>query len=190
MFHLNQNGYITNWLVIGPFSDTGSQEGRWEEDYLKAGGGENKACPKGGDKVGLLNRWEPLFGADDKVDLLPFFKENNIVCYLFTYVVSPNDREAVLAIGSDDGAKMWLNGSLIYNTRIARPAIPDQEKVLVVLKKGTNHLLIKLEQYQGAYAIYLRFLGRQDQSIFSDLQIEIPILETKGESPKEQLDGF
>lgn len=72
---------------------------------------------------------------------------NDTIVYGFTYIDSPEDMDATLAFGTDDGVKMWLNGEEIYFLNIGRPYSAKSDHVAIKLKKGANTLLVKV--YQG-----------------------------------------
>jgi len=52
----------------------------------------------------------------------------------------------VLELGSDDGVKIWLNGSQIYALNTARPLQPGSDKVNLTLRAGWNLLVAKVTQ--------------------------------------------
>ena len=80
------------------------------------------------------------------------------VAYALAYVYSPDDREAALLIGSDDGIKIWLNNRLVHSNPAYRGAYPDQDKIKVDLNKGKNTLLLKILQGGGGWGFYARFV--------------------------------
>jgi hypothetical protein len=80
------------------------------------------------------------------------------IAYCLTYVFSPEDRTAQLLIGSDDGVRIWLNDNLIHTNPAYRGAYPDQDRILVALKKGWNKLLVKVLQGGGGWGFYVRFI--------------------------------
>jgi alpha-glucosidase len=73
------------------------------------------------------------------------------VAYAFTYLHSPENVDAILALGSDDGAAVWLNGDEIHRHPVGRPYAPKQDRVQMKLKKGLNTLLIKINQGWGGW---------------------------------------
>ncbi|MFH0983223.1 MAG: TIM-barrel domain-containing protein [Planctomycetota bacterium] len=71
------------------------------------------------------------------------------VCYALTYLHAPEDTEATLALGTDDGAVLWLNGAEVYRHRLGRPYQSKEDRVPVRLEKGSNALLLKVSQSGG-----------------------------------------
>ena len=76
------------------------------------------------------------------------FKE---VCYGVTTITSPDDREAILLIGTDWWTTAWLNGQPVVSARDPKFVAEDGAPFMgwrplparVQLKKGANTLLVK-----------------------------------------------
>jgi hypothetical protein len=95
------------------------------------------------------------------------------VAYAFTYLHSPEDLDAVLALGSDDGVAIWLNGAEIHRHPVGRPYAPKQDRVPMKLKKGINTLLIKINQGWGGWG----FSAFIEDEFENSLTVVVPILE-------------
>lgn len=67
-----------------------------------------------------------------------------VLAYALIDVVSPDDRNVQLRIGSGDGVKVWLNGEVVWTNQIPRQIKLDEDVVPVELKKGSNRLLFKV----------------------------------------------
>ena len=88
-------------------------------------------------------------------------------CHLFiphlfipkTHVISPQDCDAQLLLGSDDGVKAWLNGSVVHSNNIDRGAVPDQDRAPIKLKTGPNLLLLKITQGGGGWSACARIVA-------------------------------
>jgi len=57
---------------------------------------------------------------------------------------SPSEQTVRLALGSDDGIKVWLNGKLVHDHWVTRGCTPGQDVAKVKLNKGRNVLLLKI----------------------------------------------
>ncbi len=62
-----------------------------------------------------------------------------------------------LKVGSDDGLQVWCNGVPCFRKFIFRGAEPDQDTLLVPLKKGNNRILLKILQGDQGWGFYARF---------------------------------
>ena len=83
-------------------------------------------------------------------------KEFLCAYYLTRLITVPNDTILPVSLGSDDGIKVWLNGVEILANNIDRGCHPDQEHVDLVLKKGENKFLLKINNNQGDFGYYFR----------------------------------
>jgi hypothetical protein len=72
------------------------------------------------------------------------------VAYALTYLHAPEDMDATLAIGSDDLAIAWLNGEQVYRyDKAGRAYTSKDDRVSIKLRKGSNTLLVKINQGGG-----------------------------------------
>ncbi|MCY4569394.1 MAG: leucine-rich repeat domain-containing protein [Candidatus Poribacteria bacterium] len=58
---------------------------------------------------------------------------------------SPREQETTMLVGSDDAVKVWLNGELVHEALVDRPANDYQDAFPVTLKRGTNVLLVAID---------------------------------------------
>ena len=151
-----KEGWIRDWKIIGPFPlGKGLAESyppEKEIDFNKTYAGLNGEA-----------RWKTI--KIDKNGYLNFITQYSgcsldmaAIAYAYTEIVSPEEREITLTIGSNDGAKMWLNGKVIYNADIARGAAPDDDFLRLHLKKGLNKLLVKVENFGKSWGLYVRIV--------------------------------
>jgi hypothetical protein len=71
-------------------------------------------------------------------------------------VFSPDDRITRVRLGSDDGVRVWSNGSLVWSNNIHRPLTPDADRFDITLNKGWNSILVKVRNDDGGFALALR----------------------------------
>lgn len=168
--------YITNWLVIGEFPSVTAatqENGRpdvhrdnFDNDYLTEHGGETSIRPTLGMKHtladGTTRAWQAYQSLKDEVGmrLKLFLMTNNrptdhCVLYLYQTVVSPVERDVVFVGGVDDGAKVYVNDELVFSVFRRGDAHKDDHVYSVHLKKGTNHILAKVEQGGGGTSFFL-----------------------------------
>ncbi len=87
----------------------------------------------------------------------------NVVAFALTHVRSPEDRDATLLLGSDDGLEVWLNGILIHRLNRGRGVKLDEDRVEIRLRPGWNRLLIKVYQGKGGWGLGARIADRSSQ---------------------------
>ncbi|GAF84439.1 unnamed protein product, partial [marine sediment metagenome] len=182
---LGDPGFIRTWLVCGPFPSPELSEAqlakviaaRKEEPYakhLRGGhhvdylGGEAAARPTDGDVIkrsdGVAVKWKPYESLEDVIRLHEVFGEDisrrPLVVYACTSIYRAEAGKALLALGSDDSAKVWLNGKLVHDAYVARPITVDEDVVPVEFHAGQNHLLIKIENVLGGGGFVVRPVQR------------------------------
>ncbi|HSA95623.1 MAG TPA: glycoside hydrolase family 172 protein [Acidobacteriota bacterium] len=147
--------FIRDWDLVGPFeaADMGDLPTVYPPETETAPAKSYKG--KGGAEV----RWRTVRANEAgyvRLDDLIRPNEQAIV-YAAAYVLSPDDREATILLGSDDGVRVWLNGDLVHTNPVYRAAEPDLDRVDVRLKKGWNKVLIKVLQGAGGWGYFARF---------------------------------
>jgi putative heme-binding domain-containing protein len=152
---------IPAWHILGPF-DNGEQDAGLEKEFPPEKSIDLKAKYDGkSEKIAWRVVRPEVTGY---VDLQKFFAPNfsQIVSYLYQEIESPADQDASILIGNDDAAKLWLNGAQVFKDTRHIAAIPGASEVKVKLKKGTNKLLLKITNGDGAHGFYLTLLAEQE----------------------------
>jgi len=155
--HPDSNGFIKNWIVIGPFG--ASELDAFTTDFV----GENSLTYwRAGMEVGgkVWQEYNAPYGDPGSrfVDLWQIFRKDETGAYAFTVILSPAEKTVELGVGSDDSVKVWLNGSLVLENHVARSALPDQDITTVKLESGKNTLLVKVCNKTGGWGFYLRIV--------------------------------
>ncbi len=150
-------GSIRSWSIIGPFPNTND-------------GGLAQAFPPEQEIVADADyngrRWRVISSETDRVDLGGEFLPNTeVLGYAYTRVFSPVEQDAVLQLGSHDGAQVRLNGEKVFERHVHRDAAPGQDAVPVHLKQGWNALLLKVEQSSGEWGFYAEITDRAGGSL-------------------------
>ena len=156
----SNDGFVPSWLFLGPFT-TGATPGGCEpspDDFT--GPADADAAPALGDIAAGLTWFTDLrrpsesatFWFTDYFDV-PAPREN----YAFVWVNSPTMRDANIAIGADDGFKVWLNGVEEEVIAGCQGVNTDQFSSDLSLQAGWNRLLIKVYDQGGGWGLILRF---------------------------------
>ncbi|MBN1506112.1 MAG: HEAT repeat domain-containing protein [Sedimentisphaerales bacterium] len=141
--------YLRNWEVAGPYMREGQNYARLFD------------IPFAPEDTGAHVEWKPIAVRAEgdhpaHVDLLAAFGGEQRVAYLRTQWEVDEPTAAMLEIYSDDGVKAWLNGKVIHANNIARPIMPDPDRVRVTLQKGINHLMLKVTQNNMPWGVIVR----------------------------------
>jgi HEAT repeat protein len=81
--------------------------------------------------------------------------------YAYATVSVPEDTDAVLTLGSDDGIRAWVNGAQVHDNNIDRGALVDSDLVPVKLTAGQNTILLQISQNGGGW-VYVARLTQAD----------------------------
>jgi hypothetical protein len=76
------------------------------------------------------------------------------VAYAYREFTVEEDQDLSVSLGSNDGIKVWLNGTLLLENKTSRTARPGDEHLILPLKKGKNTVLIKIDQLGGGWGFY------------------------------------
>ena len=87
-----------------------------------------------------------IANADAFVDLMPGEWQT---AYAYCTITSPVDQNIILFMGSDDTAKLWLNGEVVYYNTKPRGTIRAEDRAPAHLKEGVNTVLVKVCQGDG-----------------------------------------
>lgn len=164
---LTQGGSVRNWAIIGAFPQENIQDSEpnapsrtgYHHDFL---GGEADFRLRSVDTLELpggatagVQRIQAR--KDGRVQLNPLFEKNDMaVAYAYCLVESDRDQEVILGFGSDDSAKVWLNGELVYEIWVPRRGTrEDEEMVRIQLREGLNPLLVKVEEQTHGWNFHL-----------------------------------
>jgi hypothetical protein len=143
--------FLHDWQLLGPFPN--------KDDH-----GHDAIYPPETEKTDLSTefigingkiRWKAYRSARDKIDLERYFRHSQAgVAYAVCWVRG-DARKVVLATGSDDGIKVWLNRKVVLDRKTHREAVPGEDTELVELAPGWNELLVKVDNKFGTWAFYL-----------------------------------
>lgn len=94
-------------------------------------------------------------GPEGYVDLVPLLGPvNQAVAYARCSFAAPADGELLLRLGSDDGYRLFLNGAPAADVPLFRGSAPGQEVHRLPVRRGLNHLLLRIHQGVGGWDFY------------------------------------
>ncbi len=148
--------FVKDWLVLGPFADP-DQRGHGRSYPPEKGPVELQREYDGrGGKV----RWREYHSVSSKIDLLGAFAlrpetADRSIGYAVCWVRPDRKRHVLLATGSDDGIKVWLNRRIVHDKNVQRKAEPNSDRVSIELMDGWNEVLVKIDNRMAAWEFYL-----------------------------------
>src|SRR3990172_1213315 len=154
--HQPSGAFLTRWLLCGPFSSPAKTAGvpdrparhGLEVDFLAATGGERAVRPQPGQTVtheaGTVS-WKLHEAAGEVINLdAAVSTRSEVVAYAYGTVECDADQNAILAVGSNDGVRLWINGEGIWKHLSGRTLLKDEDRIPVRLKAGRNEVLLKI----------------------------------------------
>jgi hypothetical protein len=161
--------FVRKWYILGPFPNPGDWVVRsglrtvyepekridFKKPYSGTGQKEIYWIPWNSSGDGFVNLNDALKPHD------------NALAYALTYIYVPQDRKVNMYLGTDDGVRLWVNGSLVHDSMMIRGAGPDQDTVGVRLLKGWNSVLLKIENNIGGWGFYCRIPDPRSEMIIS-----------------------
>jgi hypothetical protein len=178
------NGFVTGWLVMGPFPDHEGQA--FGKSFLpEAEAGHIRELRYDGETYGWSRVQAAGFPAE--ADLAQAFpSETEAAAYAMAQVVASKAGPALLAVGSDGGAEVWLNGDKIAAFSRPHPYVPG-EGVTASLAAGANLLLIKSFHSKRDWRLCAQFLEPDGTPMDFSGQAFAPLGETSAaETPEDR----
>lgn len=144
--------FVTDWWIIGPFDNT--DRAGFDTVYPPETEFDTaKTYPGLGTEPLAWRRYTP--GRTAYIDLLPLMTSSESgVAYAGRTFEVEQDTDLKVALGSNDGVKLWLNGALLLSSKASRTARPGDDVVTLPLKQGSNTVLLKIDQIGGGWGFY------------------------------------
>ena len=161
---------IKSWFLCGPFPIKEPKDASlsWDHlvgfntDYLTKSGGEQNPRVKAGDVVRYAKGsaiWKLYNSPDLIIDLDKAVSEDEpVLAYAYTEIQSDETKVMFIGLGTNDGGKLWLNGVNIWDNPQACGLVSDDDMIPVLVKKGKNTLLLKVEERGNSWGFCVRFL--------------------------------
>jgi CubicO group peptidase (beta-lactamase class C family) len=163
--NLNTSKFLKTWLLAGPLKitrdsaspDVGTQKKFFDETHVPAAA----SIPALKDDAGKELKWKNYSSTTDQV-IFDSIYPNTDYASAFAVAEINSDRAmpALLAVGSDDGIKVYHNGKLLHSNWINRQLNPDDDILPVDLVKGSNQILIEVQDAAGDWGFMARFLDK------------------------------
>ncbi|MEM7263113.1 MAG: DUF3857 domain-containing protein, partial [Planctomycetota bacterium] len=147
-------GFLESWRVIGAFDN--ERGGGFTTRY---GPEEDLAQDKthDGKKRDVAWRSLPVQPVAGKVDFDALFRPNDeCLAYALTFVEAESPIAAELRLGTGDGYRAWVNGTLVASEDVQRDRSFDQSVVPISLAKGWNTVLVKVAESDGRWELQAR----------------------------------
>jgi pimeloyl-ACP methyl ester carboxylesterase len=169
---LGSDGFIRDWLIVGMFPNPRNKleasDSGYNTDYLADLGGEAKAeiaanskvsytAENGAQRAAEVRRAQTAPSGVFHFDKI-YGKTNYCLAYAFCYIDSDRDQTVTSYFGSNDDAKVWVNGELVHQYPTGRSCKARQDTFTFRLKKGLNPVLVQVCERWGDWAFVMEVL--------------------------------
>jgi len=151
---LAPSGPVREWSVLGYFPSPEAStlfEQEWTTQRAAAAGASLPG--KGGDV-----QWRtPTVREDGYVDLSALDPEQaaSAIAFARTWIEAPEAGAYAYAVGSDDGCRVWVNGTEVHTDTGQHAATPLQHVGVLDLKSGWNEVVVGVQNGGGPSGLYL-----------------------------------
>ncbi len=158
--HQHHGQYFQYWLLCGSFPFSDPEEAGM--DFLEDMGGEAGARPYPGMRFtnaeGIMYGWHKYDSPfTDRLELELVYPDKNLAAaYAYCTIDAPVDKMTKALVGASDGISIYCNGEKIIEKHLERKLVPDEDQVLLPLKKGRNHLLLKIDRMKPGWKFTFR----------------------------------
>jgi len=144
---------LENWYLAGTFPGEGNELFSKEFGPEKNSGLDQVYA--GGQKWIEHPEWK---------DGHPHLFEGNAieVNYVQRYIELAKDMKLLAYVSSDDGLRVWLNDKLVFENDTDRGLEPNQEFIPLVLKKGKNKIMLKINNLGNPQGFFFSLLPDND----------------------------
>lgn len=161
--------FMNHWLLAGPFPvsasgipDDAAQKGFFDANDLLSVEIQPKKKLSALQRAGTTVQWITHSSTDGTVDLDAVFGGKDFAsAYALAEIISESDKKVIFAFGSDDGIKVVLNGKVVHNNWVPRGITPDEDVVPATLVRGSNQLIILVQDMQSGWGFTCRILDNQ-----------------------------
>ncbi len=139
---------ILDWQLLGPFDD--SEYLGMEQTFGPERNTDGSVVWEG--RNGKIS-WRQWTQNSDEQPCVPFGNlygtEEGIAAFAMARVACPSETDAVLHVSMSQRGEVYLNGEKIYRDEYAAGFLPEEARLPVQLKAGTNTILLKSLHHWG-----------------------------------------
>jgi hypothetical protein len=175
---IDDEGFIRTWLVLAPMSMGPGEKAAAALDRQQTAD-EAHLKPRSGDNLRIDQRtlrWQNYRAGTYFVDFNEFCRTEtpNAIGYAVCYILCDREHRGLnMNVGSDDQAKIYLNGKEVFKQLKVRAIGKDQDVVPnITLNKGRNVVVFKVINEQWGWAGCMRFTDRIGKP-FRDFRVKL-----------------
>ena len=147
-----------SWAIAGPFPAPNDKELDHDFGPEKAPFAITAKFNAAGQEIG----WRTVRSSGNGYfDLAAFHgpASPQSVSYLTRVIESPEDQDATIQLGTDDGCRLFVNGKLMFKHDRHEAATPSRDSIQVKLNKGLNTMMLKINNGNNPHGFYFTIEG-------------------------------
>ncbi len=185
------NEFISSWNLLGPLPlEDSTNELKhnpgFDIDFLSNYGGEKDPKIKVGKVIKVGNsklKWIEYASPNSIISLdNAISKKSNVAAYAYKEIFAEKEGTFIFALGTNDGGRLWINGTEVWDHEEARGCIPDSDLIPVFFKKGINKILLKIEEKGNNWEFCVRILPFEIDKIIKRGQLFTVVTSSDGVS--------
>ena len=156
---LKYYNWIKNWNLLGPVELVESKnEVNHLPDFENDDVSLNKKEININNTVQNLN-WEHYKSPDSIINLdVAISNRAYVAAYAYKRIFVKEEGTYIIALGTNDGGRLWVNGIEVWDYPGARGLTPDDNLIPVSLSSGNNDFLLKVEERGNSWGFSFRIL--------------------------------
>ncbi len=159
---IQQLGFVTDYLVIGPFDNEGKAGFNTVYPPEKEISLDTSYPGKLVDTKWFQPTAKPDWGIINLSNILR--PQEKVTGYILTYVYSSSLQQAALRLGGS-ALKVWVNEEEVLSNPAIRQGKFDQEHISIALAQGWNQILIKSGTQTDGWDVFIRITDPHGNSI-------------------------
>ncbi len=152
LFDVLKTRRITEWEIVGPFDNPDGAAG-----LDRTHGPETNPTGTFATRAGERGWTDARTDERGYLDLRRAFNNDSdrSIAFAQAIIESDTERDVLLACGSDDGCRVWINGELVLRDDARQAASPFAHVIAVRLKAGANRIVVKIDNGGGEFGLYM-----------------------------------
>jgi len=169
----SNGGYFNRWLVSGPYTGTDAPEecepALQSVTYFKDG----EVIPAIADDIPGVP-WRAAILNGQRIDFFDFLTSSAPhEAYAVTWVRFSETRDVILAMGADDGFRIWVDGVQIDSVPTCQGVSNDKYQYPMTLTTGWHRITVRVRDHGGAWGLVARFLDANTEKSIKNLELSI-----------------
>lgn len=161
-FDTSRDGWIRQWLLSGAVTgrELGSEGSCHPSEGGLEGGDDGLLEPSLADAWGESGRWiaHTLPEGGWKIDFTDRFSASAPrEVWAVAWVHAESEQEAVLAVGADDGSRVWFDGEMVGDDPTCHGVTADHFRYPVTLTEGWHRVMVQVRDHGGGWGLAVRF---------------------------------